>query len=121
MQSVPGRTCRLPRGENIATPPSHCVCGTPIAPRDNIPVVSWLLLRGRARCCNAKISFRYPLVELIGGALAWAVVETTIFAMPLDTPYAALLIADHPVVVQFTRHDTSQAANAIATTLAFAG
>ena len=42
-------------------------------------------------------------------------------AMPLDTPYAALLIADHPVVVQFTRHDTSQAANAIATTLAFAG
>jgi hypothetical protein len=42
-------------------------------------------------------------------------------AMPLDTPYAAVLIADHPVVVQFTRHDTSQAANAIATTLAFAG
>jgi hypothetical protein len=42
-------------------------------------------------------------------------------AMPLDTPYAALLVADHPVVVQFTRHDTSQAANAIATTLAFAG
>lgn len=42
-------------------------------------------------------------------------------ALPLDTPYAALLIADHPVVVQFTRHDTSQAANAIATTLAFAG
>jgi hypothetical protein len=42
-------------------------------------------------------------------------------ALPLDKPYAALLIADHPVVVQFTRHDTSQAANAIATTLAFAG
>lgn len=41
-------------------------------------------------------------------------------AMPLDTPYAAVVIADHPVVVQFTRHDTSQAANAIATTLAFA-
>lgn len=42
-------------------------------------------------------------------------------ALPLDTPYAALVIADHPVVVQFTRHDTSQAANAIATTLAFPG
>lgn len=42
-------------------------------------------------------------------------------ALPLDTPYAVLLTADHPVVVQFTRHDTSQAANAIATTLAFAG
>jgi hypothetical protein len=42
-------------------------------------------------------------------------------AMPLDTPYAALVVADHPVVVQFTRHDTSQNANSIATTLAFAG
>lgn len=42
-------------------------------------------------------------------------------ALPLDTPYAVLLVADHPVVVQFTRRDTSQAANAIATTLGFAG
>lgn len=42
-------------------------------------------------------------------------------ALPLDTPYAVLLVADHQVVVQFTRHDTSQAANAIATTLAFPG
>lgn len=42
-------------------------------------------------------------------------------ALPLDTPYAALVIADHPVVVQFTRRDTSQAANAIATAIAFAG
>jgi hypothetical protein len=42
-------------------------------------------------------------------------------ALPLDTPYAVLVVADHPVVVQFTRRDTSQAANAIATTLAFPG
>lgn len=42
-------------------------------------------------------------------------------ALPLDTPYAALIVSDHPVVVQFTRRDTSQAANAIATTLAFPG
>lgn len=42
-------------------------------------------------------------------------------ALPLDTPYAVLLVADHPVVVQFTRRDTSQAANAVATTLAFPG
>lgn len=42
-------------------------------------------------------------------------------ALPLDTPYAALIVADHPVVVQFTRRDTSQQANAIATTLAFPG
>jgi len=83
---------RVPREENIAHPPSHCVCGRPIAPRDNIPVVSWLLLRGRARCCGAKISFRYPLVELIGGALAWAVVEMTVFAMPIETPLVPLLM-----------------------------
>lgn len=42
-------------------------------------------------------------------------------ALPLDTPYALLLVADHPVVVQFTRRDTSQAANAVAMTLAFPG
>ncbi len=42
-------------------------------------------------------------------------------ALPLDTPYAVLVVADHPIVVQFTRRDTSQAANAIATTLAYPG
>lgn len=83
---------RVPRGENIAHPPSHCACGTPIAPRDNIPVLSWLLLRGRARCCGAKIALRYPLVELIGGLLAWAVVEMFVLAMPLDTPLVPALM-----------------------------
>jgi leader peptidase (prepilin peptidase)/N-methyltransferase len=83
---------RVPREENIAHPPSHCVCGTPIAARDNIPVLSWLLLRGRARCCGAKISFRYPLVELIGGALAWAVVEIFVFSMPPETPLVPALM-----------------------------
>ncbi|HVV75534.1 MAG TPA: prepilin peptidase [Mycobacteriales bacterium] len=56
---------RVPRDESIARPPSHCPsCDTPIAPRDNVPVVSWLLLRGRCRHCQARISVRYPLVEL---------------------------------------------------------
>jgi len=76
---------RVPRGESIANPPSHCVCGKPIAPRDNIPVLSWLLLRGKARCCGAPISVRYPLVELIGGVLAWAVIEVFVLAMPPET------------------------------------
>jgi leader peptidase (prepilin peptidase)/N-methyltransferase len=50
---------RLPRGENLAFPPSRCPgCGAPIAARDNIPILSFLLLRGRARCCNVKISAR---------------------------------------------------------------
>jgi leader peptidase (prepilin peptidase)/N-methyltransferase len=61
---------RVPRGESIVRPPSHCPrCETPIAPRDNIPLISWLLLRGRCRHCGARISARYPLVELATGAL----------------------------------------------------
>jgi leader peptidase (prepilin peptidase)/N-methyltransferase len=61
---------RVPRGESIVSPPSHCPgCNAPIAPRDNIPVISWLLLRGRCRHCATKISARYPLVELSTGLL----------------------------------------------------
>lgn len=56
---------RVPRGESVLRPPSHCPsCDTPISHRDNIPVLSWLLLRGRCRSCGASISIRYPLVEL---------------------------------------------------------
>jgi leader peptidase (prepilin peptidase)/N-methyltransferase len=56
---------RLPRGISIAESRSRCpACGAQIAAYDNIPVLSWLLLRGRARCCGARISARYPLTEL---------------------------------------------------------
>lgn len=61
---------RLPRGESIVGGRSHCpVCGVQIAAYDNVPVLSWLLLRGRARCCGAAISPRYPLTELSTGVL----------------------------------------------------
>lgn len=61
---------RLPRNESLARPPSHCPgCDTPISPRDNIPVVSWLLLRGRCRHCSTRISMRYPFVEAATAAL----------------------------------------------------
>src|SRR4051812_50085089 len=57
---------RVPRGESIVSPPSHCPnCGERIKPRDNIPIVSWLLLRGRCRSCGNPISSRYPLVEAL--------------------------------------------------------
>jgi leader peptidase (prepilin peptidase)/N-methyltransferase len=66
---------RLPRKESLAHPPSHCPsCGEPIRPYDNIPVLSWLLLRGRCRKCSTPISLRYPLVELATGLLYAAVV-----------------------------------------------
>jgi leader peptidase (prepilin peptidase)/N-methyltransferase len=61
---------RVPRGESVVRPPSHCPgCDTEIAPRDNVPVLSWLLLRGRCRHCGIPISARYPLVELATGGL----------------------------------------------------
>ena len=66
---------RVPRGESIVGPRSRCpACGARIAAYDNVPVVSWLLLRGRARCCGAPISPRYPLTELGLGALYAATV-----------------------------------------------
>jgi leader peptidase (prepilin peptidase)/N-methyltransferase len=61
---------RVPRGDSVVSPPSHCPgCGNPVRPRDNVPVVSWLLLRGRCRDCDAPISPRYPLVEVATGAV----------------------------------------------------
>jgi leader peptidase (prepilin peptidase) / N-methyltransferase len=66
---------RVPRGESIVGPRSRCpACGVQIAAYDNIPVFSWLLLHGRARCCGAQISPRYPLTELTVGLLFAAVV-----------------------------------------------
>ena len=57
---------RLPRGESLVHPRSRCPsCGTQIAEYDNVPIVSWLVLRGRCRHCGAPISPRYPVVELL--------------------------------------------------------
>jgi len=60
---------RIPKNESIVRPGSHCGCGQPIAWHDNIPVFSWLILRGRARCCGRPFSFRYPAIELLTAGL----------------------------------------------------
>ena len=66
---------RLPRGESIVFPGSHCPsCDTPIKAYDNVPVLSWLVLRGRCRSCRNSISARYPIVEAVTAALLVAVV-----------------------------------------------
>jgi leader peptidase (prepilin peptidase) / N-methyltransferase len=66
---------RLPRGESVLFPASHCPsCDTPIKPYDNVPVLSWLWLRGRCRSCQTAISARYPIVEAVTAALLVAVV-----------------------------------------------
>jgi leader peptidase (prepilin peptidase)/N-methyltransferase len=90
---------RVPAGESVVRPPSHCSCGARIAPRDNVPVLSWLMLRGTARCCSAPISARYPVVEALTAAaflgVAWwwlAVRGGTVWALPALLYLVALSI-----------------------------
>lgn len=74
---------RLPRGMSLASPPSTCPsCGERIRVFDNIPVLGYLRLCGRARCCGSRISPRYPLVELLGGITAAAIVQARILPNP---------------------------------------
>ena len=66
---------RLPQNQSVVRPRSRCPqCLTPIRAVDNIPIISWLRLRGRARCCGVPISPRYVVVEALAAALGWAVV-----------------------------------------------
>ncbi len=66
---------RLPAGKSLSRPPSHCYsCGKPIRWFDNLPILSWLILRGKARCCDATFSIRYAIIEALTGvlfALCW--------------------------------------------------
>lgn len=79
---------RIPAGESLIRPRSRCPrCGTPLRNVDNIPMVSWLSLRGRCRACGARISAVYPLTELACGALFVAV------ALVYEDPWQAILLA----------------------------
>ncbi len=60
---------RIPKGESVVTPGSHCGCGKPIPWYNNLPILSWLILRGRARCCGRAFSFRYPAIEFLTAVL----------------------------------------------------
>jgi len=62
---------RVPLGQSVVRPASRCMaCGAPVRPRDNVPILSFVLLRGRCRACGARFSARYPLVEALAAALA---------------------------------------------------
>ena len=113
---------RAPRGESIVSPPSHCPkCNAPIRWWQNIPILSWLALRGRCAACKAPISPRYICVELLGGLLFLAVflkynplaVNESLFAVMCMSLAAmwiwtALMIAgsfidfDHQLLPDFT-------------------
>jgi leader peptidase (prepilin peptidase) / N-methyltransferase len=87
---------RVPLGESLVSPGSHCPhCDAPVKPYDNVPVLSWLLLRGRCRNCGKGISARYPLVELATALVFAAVVAARGFDddLVLELPFVALLIA----------------------------
>jgi leader peptidase (prepilin peptidase)/N-methyltransferase len=98
---------RLPRHESLVTPSSRCpACGTPVKPYDNIPILSWLLLRGHCRSCAAPISPRYPLVEAltaglcVGAVLAHqsaAAITLSIVLILLVVP-AALIDLEHRII-----------------------
>jgi leader peptidase (prepilin peptidase) / N-methyltransferase len=87
---------RLPLGESLVKPRSRCPgCGRQIASYDNVPVLSWLALRGRCRGCGERISVRYPAIEFAAAAVFGAIVAVRGFdsGLLLELPLAAALIA----------------------------
>ena len=110
---------RVPRGESISSPGSHCPgCGTPIAWHDNVPVLSWLMLHGKCRSCGKPISKRYPLIEAASGALfATAVIA---FGPGLKAGIAAVMFW-FLLVLSAIDLDTMRLPNVLVGTLAGVG
>ena len=99
---------RLPRGESIVRPPSHCPkCNEPIRWYQNLPILSYLALRGRCAHCRAPISPRYLIIELAGGLLFWAAYLEFGLLAPLYWVWFALAIVgfmidfDHKLLPDF--------------------
>jgi leader peptidase (prepilin peptidase)/N-methyltransferase len=89
---------RVPRGMSVVRPASHCPgCGAPVRAFDNIPLLSWVILRGKARCCGARVSPRYVAVELLGGVLALGIAHVVVLPLPPSTGVlhaAAIFLSD---------------------------
>lgn len=102
---------RIPREESISFPPSHCTsCQTPILRRHNVPVLGWLLLRGRCASCAEHISARYPLVEA-GTALLFAAI-TLRFGLSVQLP-AYLFLAAVGLTLALIDRDTHRLPNSV--------
>jgi leader peptidase (prepilin peptidase)/N-methyltransferase len=89
-------THRVPKGESLVAPRSRCPeCGTRLRNADNIPVVSWLLLRGRCRSCGARISPMYPLTEIATAGLfaAAALTFDRVWVSVMIAPFLGLMVA----------------------------
>ncbi len=98
---------RLPRHESLSRPGSHCPgCGQPVRWYDNVPIASWVALRGRCRDCGERIAWRYPLVEALTGAcflaaflvygLGWHTLQLAAFLAALVA--VAFIDLDHRII-----------------------
>jgi leader peptidase (prepilin peptidase)/N-methyltransferase len=95
---------RVPKGQSVVTPRSRCPsCGAQIGALDNIPILSWLILRARCRNCGTGISARYPMVELIGGIAGAASVARFGVTLPAAELFCFILIL---VAISFIDLDT---------------
>ncbi len=102
---------RIPNGGSVVSPPSNCpLCGNRIKLYDNLPIISFLLLRGKCRGCGGPISFRYPLIEFTTGVL-WALVYYT-FGLTLQLAFA-LFFVSVLVVLSAIDYDTKTIPNKI--------
>lgn len=93
---------RIPAGKSIINPPSHCACGAPIKFYQNIPILTWFFLRGKAACCGRRISFRYPLVETLTAFVflgMWLL-------LPLDKALVGMAFASLMIFCSFVDIDT---------------
>jgi leader peptidase (prepilin peptidase)/N-methyltransferase len=110
---------RIPLGKSVVFPASHCPrCGAPIRPWDNVPVVSWLILRAKCRVCRGPISPRYPAIELANGFLWLAAARAAL--SPADF-VAAALFSSACLVLVFIDFDHQILPDAITLPLAAAG
>ncbi|MDB5050678.1 MAG: pilD [Fibrobacteres bacterium] len=101
---------RMPRGESVVWPPSRCTqCGYQIKFYENVPVLSWLLLRGKCKSCRTGISIQYPLIEALTGLVAALVIGYFFYSgrvYPLDFKIGVtfLALASIPIFVIDFRH-----------------
>ncbi|MDR2982762.1 MAG: prepilin peptidase [Puniceicoccales bacterium] len=108
---------RIPRGRSVISPPSQCACGAAIPWYRNIPILAWLVLRGKAPCCGQSFSFRYPLVEALTAglfALCWAL-------LPWQQAVPGVVFMALLVVLAFIDLDTMMLPDGLNVGLAMAG
>jgi leader peptidase (prepilin peptidase)/N-methyltransferase len=110
---------RIPKDENVAFPASHCIkCNTPLKPWHNIPIFSWLFLKGQCAFCGEKISYQYPLVELISALIFVAVFMKMGISVPTLGIAVTFLVLLALSVIDFYHKMVPDSLNLLALTLA---